>query len=86
MTGMSPMQVAEVTVPSAEENFSSHGRTLMSARRCGVSEPVQPESTAPRMTRSVDARAPRSSAAVSVSEAMRTRSVVPSRGGSHRPR
>ena len=90
---MSPMQVAAVKVPSAEENFSSQGRTLMSALRCGVSDPVHPEMTAPRMmtelTRPADALAERSSEAVSLFEATRTRATVPSRGpsvGSHCPR
>jgi hypothetical protein len=90
---MSPMQVAAVKVPSAEENFSSQKRTLVSALRCGVSDPVHPESTAPRMMtelkRSVDAPAERSSEAVSLSEATRTRAAVPSGGpsaGSHCPR
>ena len=68
------MQVAAVKVPSAEENFSSQERTLTSALRCGVSDPVHPESTAPRMMtelmRSGDAPVERSSEAVSLSEAM----------------
>ena len=76
VTGMSPMQLAAVMAPSAEENFSSQGRTLISALRCGVRDPVHPESTAPKMMteekRSVRAPVPRSSAAVSLSEAMRT--------------
>ena len=86
------MQLAAVKAPSAEENFSSQGRTLTSALRCGVRDPVHPESTAPKMMtearRSVRAPAPvpRSSAAVSLSEAMRTHASVSSRDGSHCPR
>ena len=44
MTGMSPMQVAGVVAPSAARKLSAHGRTLHSALRWGVSEPVHPDS------------------------------------------
>ena len=98
LTGMSPMWVAVLRPESAAANRSLHGRTLMSAHRCGVSEPVHPESgwsvRSVRADGDCDCTAAvrdsrlgplRSSATVSVFEAMRVRPVSDYGGGDHAP-